>query len=295
MSRPIAAGSRRGIARALSRYALPGHAGSRARFRRRSLRQRSRSVHDRSARLPLRIGGRQHATPEPGPAQSQWRQPSPPSELCAREPLEDFVSPSTPWTRPRPPDQEAWDGGCSTRLAPRLSRFTERATACGLTTPQTGSPLRLYHSRRFAPGGQTRRLGVATARGAASLDVLLEHLSVADLIRAGRSSTRRPASTRPSAWPSWRTLGIALAEITFIDDQVNQLERVAPLGVRTVLAGGATTPRESTPAAALSRGRAAPRSFWCCWTETEMRESALSWNVSGLRACAREPRWLRRR
>jgi phosphoglycolate phosphatase-like HAD superfamily hydrolase len=158
------------------------------------------------------------------------------------------------------PDQEAWDG-FRRLLDPgwlRAFHLGFYETRDRLRIDDTAGWLSLYDSypplapflRRAA--GRIE-LGVATARDAASLDVLLEHLNVADLIpRRSRLDKEAGLHKTEHLTVLAERLGIALAEITFIDDRVNQLERVAPLGVRTVLAGwGHNTPREHARAAAL--------------------------------------------
>jgi phosphoglycolate phosphatase-like HAD superfamily hydrolase len=96
-------------------------------------------------------------------------------------------------------------------------------------------------------------LAVATARDAASLDVLLEHLGVAALIpRKSRLDKETGVQKTDHLNALAQRLGVAFTDITFVDDKVNHLERVAPLGVRPVLAGwGLNTPREHERAKAL--------------------------------------------
>lgn len=90
------------------------------------------------------------------------------------------------------------------------------------------------------------RLALATAKDRGSARRLLDHLGVGDLFapdlvldkEAGRSKTAHLKAVRD------RT-GVDLTDLTFVDDKVNHLERVAPLGVRCVLAGwGFNTERE---------------------------------------------------
>jgi phosphoglycolate phosphatase-like HAD superfamily hydrolase len=81
------------------------------------------------------------------------------------------------------------------------------------------------------------RLALATAKDGDSARLLLDHLGVGDLFapdlvldkEAGRSKTAHLTAIRD------RT-GAELGAVTFVDDKVNHLERVAPLGVRPVLA-----------------------------------------------------------
>ena len=90
------------------------------------------------------------------------------------------------------------------------------------------------------------RLALATAKDRVSARRLLDHLGVGDLFapelvldkEAGRSKTAHLRAIRD------RT-GVEFGELTFVDDKVNHLEAVAPLGVRPVLAAwGFNTRRE---------------------------------------------------
>ena len=96
-------------------------------------------------------------------------------------------------------------------------------------------------------------LALATAKDGASARRLLARFGVAELFRddlvldkeAGEHKTAH--LTRIAE----RT-GRSFAEISFLDDKVNHLEKVAPLGVRGVLAGwGYNTAREHERAARL--------------------------------------------
>jgi phosphoglycolate phosphatase-like HAD superfamily hydrolase len=96
-------------------------------------------------------------------------------------------------------------------------------------------------------------LAVATARDAASLDVLLDHLGLGALIpRKSRLDKETGLHKTDHLTALAHRLDVAFADITFVDDKVNHLECVAPLGVRPVLAGwGHNTPREHARATAL--------------------------------------------
>lgn len=89
-------------------------------------------------------------------------------------------------------------------------------------------------------------LAIATAKDRRSVSLLLARYGAADLFRpelvldkeAGRSKTAHIELLHE------RT-GVPFAEMTFVDDKVNHLERVAPLGVRCALAAwGYNGPRE---------------------------------------------------
>ena len=82
------------------------------------------------------------------------------------------------------------------------------------------------------------RVAIATARDGRSAQLLLDHLGVDDIVdpmlildkETGVSKTAHLAAIQDRA-------GVSFSEITFVDDKVNHLVRVAPLGVRPVLAG----------------------------------------------------------
>lgn len=89
-------------------------------------------------------------------------------------------------------------------------------------------------------------IALATAKDRRSAELLLAHLGVGELFapelildkEAGVSKTAHLTALRDR-------LDVPFEEITFVDDKLNHLETVAPLGVRPVLAGwGFNTPRE---------------------------------------------------
>ena len=158
------------------------------------------------------------------------------------------------------PDQGAFDRfrGSLDPSWPRAFHLAFYETRDRLRHDDTARWLALYDSyprlRPFLHRAASRvALAVATARDAASVDVLLEHLGVADLIpRRLRLDKETGIHKTEHLTTLAERLGVGFEEITFIDDRVNQLERVAPLGVRPVLAGwGHNTPREHARAAAL--------------------------------------------
>jgi phosphoglycolate phosphatase-like HAD superfamily hydrolase len=90
------------------------------------------------------------------------------------------------------------------------------------------------------------RLALATAKDLRSARLLLDHLGIGDLFapelvldkEAGRDKTAHLTAIRDRA-------GVEPAAVTFVDDKVNHLLKVAPLGVRPILAGwGFNTRRE---------------------------------------------------
>ena len=95
------------------------------------------------------------------------------------------------------------------------------------------------------------RIALATAKDRRSAELLLAHLGVGDLFapelildkEAGVSKTAHLTALSDR-------LDVSFDEITFVDDKLNHLETVAPLGVRPILAGwGFNTPREHALAA----------------------------------------------
>jgi len=96
-------------------------------------------------------------------------------------------------------------------------------------------------------------IAILTARDRASLDVLLDHLGVAAIIPRHLRLDKEAGLHKTSHLSQLADrLQVTFPEITFVDDKVNHLERVAPLGVRPVLAGwGLNTPREHARAMAL--------------------------------------------
>lgn len=157
-------------------------------------------------------------------------------------------------------DQEAWDGFRRLLDAGWLQTFHTAfyETRDRLRTTDTERWLALYDGYPGIVPFLRRAVGrvdlaVATARDAASVNALLEHLGIADLIpRRLRLDKETGIHKTEHMTALAERLGVAFEEITFIDDRVNQLERVAPLGVRPVLAGwGHNTPREHARAKAL--------------------------------------------
>jgi len=97
-------------------------------------------------------------------------------------------------------------------------------------------------------------LAVATAKDGASLGLLLDSFGVAELF-PGELRLDKETGVQKTEHLSRlaERLDVPFEAITFVDDKVNHLVRVAPLGVRPVLAGwGHNTTREHDEAA--SRG-----------------------------------------
>jgi phosphoglycolate phosphatase-like HAD superfamily hydrolase len=90
------------------------------------------------------------------------------------------------------------------------------------------------------------RLALATAKDRLSAELLLTHLGVGDLFAPELVLDKETGIDKTAHLTTiQRRLEIAFEDITFVDDKLNHLETVAPLGVRAVLAGwGFNTPRE---------------------------------------------------
>jgi phosphoglycolate phosphatase-like HAD superfamily hydrolase len=89
-------------------------------------------------------------------------------------------------------------------------------------------------------------LAIATAKDGSSVRVLLEDYELIDLFAEERILDKDVGVTKAAHLQHLhQTLGIAYAAMTFLDDKVNHLDAVAPLGVRCALATwGYNGPRE---------------------------------------------------
>ncbi|MCL4685948.1 hypothetical protein KJ059_14490 [Myxococcota bacterium] len=87
---------------------------------------------------------------------------------------------------------------------------------------------------------------IASAKDRASVGLLLAHYGVADLFPPDLIVDKETGVTKDTHLTRLAGLrGLDFAEITFVDDKVNHLDRVAPLGVRCALAAwGYNGPRE---------------------------------------------------
>ena len=90
------------------------------------------------------------------------------------------------------------------------------------------------------------RLALATAKDRRSARLLLDQLGVGDLFDTELVLDKETGVAKTAHLSEIRhRTGVAFDAITFVDDKVNHLERVAPLGVRPVLAAwGFNTARE---------------------------------------------------
>jgi phosphoglycolate phosphatase-like HAD superfamily hydrolase len=97
-------------------------------------------------------------------------------------------------------------------------------------------------------------LAIATAKDRRSVGALLESYGIADLFPERRILDKEAGVSKVAHLEQLqRAHGVGFAEITFLDDKVNHLDRVRPLGVRCGLARwGYNGPREAL--AARARG-----------------------------------------
>jgi phosphoglycolate phosphatase-like HAD superfamily hydrolase len=94
-------------------------------------------------------------------------------------------------------------------------------------------------------------LAIATAKDRHSVRVLLGEWGLAGLFPEGRVLDKEAGVSKAQHVEALRReRGVPFAEITFVDDKLNHLDAVAPLGARCVLAGwGYNGPREHALAA----------------------------------------------
>jgi phosphoglycolate phosphatase-like HAD superfamily hydrolase len=147
-------------------------------------------------------------------------------------------------TREPIPDQAAYDAFRASLAPERLRAFHKQFYRVRAAWAGGGPAGWLAHMapypglcallRRRAGGV---RLGIATAKDRGSVQKLLAAYGVADLFPDGfvldkeAGEKKRDHVTRLAA-----EAGCTPAEVTFVDDKVNHLEDVAPLGARCVLA-----------------------------------------------------------
>lgn len=142
------------------------------------------------------------------------------------------------------PDQASYDALRDAQDPAWLRRFHQRfyreRAALAARDPEGWSALMPPYSallsvlrRRAADAA----LALATAKDRGSVEKLLARYGVADLFPAERVLDKEtgPSKTAHLEMLQART-GVPFAEITFVDDKVNHLDRVADLGVRCALA-----------------------------------------------------------
>jgi phosphoglycolate phosphatase-like HAD superfamily hydrolase len=90
------------------------------------------------------------------------------------------------------------------------------------------------------------RYAIATSKDRRSVAILLAHYGIADLFEPALVLDKESgANKREHLEHLAAATGLGFAEITFVDDKVNHLDHVAPLGVRCALAAwGYNGPRE---------------------------------------------------
>lgn len=95
--------------------------------------------------------------------------------------------------------------------------------------------------------GPERTLAIATAKDRHSVGRLLDHYGISDLFAPELRLDKETGVTKDLHLRHLRErLGVPFEAMTFVDDKVHHLDRVAPLGVRCVLAGwGYNTDREA--------------------------------------------------
>jgi phosphoglycolate phosphatase-like HAD superfamily hydrolase len=150
-------------------------------------------------------------------------------------------------------DQEAYDNFYETLDPTWLDTFHRRfyETRNAIRALDRDAWLALHHdypsfsSDLHRIAGQAR-LAIATAKDGRSLDLLLDRLGVSEIFdRDLRFDKETGVQKTAHLTELARRLDIPFKDVTFVDDKVNHLKKVSPLGVRPVLAGwGHNTERE---------------------------------------------------
>jgi FMN phosphatase YigB (HAD superfamily) len=158
-------------------------------------------------------------------------------------------------------DQEAYDGLYDSMEADWLRRFHlkfyEVRSALRAESPDAWLALHADYPELTAALpriAERATLAVATAKDGLSLALLLDEFGLSELFpKKLRLDKETGVQKTEHLTRLAEQLEVPFAAITFVDDKVNHLARVAPLGVRPVLAcWGHNTEREH--AAALSHG-----------------------------------------
>jgi phosphoglycolate phosphatase-like HAD superfamily hydrolase len=142
-------------------------------------------------------------------------------------------------------DQEGYDGERE-RLSKEYaeafhSHFYEVRTGFQDTHPQRWRALQGPYTpfvellrRRWSD----RTLAIATAKDRGSVRRLLDDNGLSDLFPDERLMDKETGRSKSAHLKRLHeTLGLPFGDLTFVDDKVNHLDAVAPLGVRCVLAG----------------------------------------------------------
>jgi phosphoglycolate phosphatase-like HAD superfamily hydrolase len=151
------------------------------------------------------------------------------------------------------PDQESYDAWRDREDPAWLARYHERFYAQRRALSESDPegwlallppyPALLEVLRRRAGDA---RLAIATAKDTRSVAALLARYGIADLFEAGLVLDKETGHSKTAHLEALQArTRIPFGEITFVDDKVNHLDRVAPLGVRCALAAwGYNGPRE---------------------------------------------------
>lgn len=88
---------------------------------------------------------------------------------------------------------------------------------------------------------------IATAKDRRSVDFLLNHWQIVDLFRPELIADKETGTQKTAHLTYLRELtGVDFDAITFMDDKVNHLLKVAPMGVRCILAAWGTDSRDES-------------------------------------------------
>jgi len=157
-------------------------------------------------------------------------------------------------------DQAAYDAWYGHQDGRWLDRYHRRFYEVRLRLSRD-DPQRWLRSMRPYPGlpallrqrAGTVRYAIATAKDRRSVEAVLRHHALDDLFPADLLFDKETGKSKDAHLREIRNrLDLPFSELTFIDDKVNHLDAVAPLGVRCALAGwGYNGPRE----ASLARSR----------------------------------------
>ena len=142
------------------------------------------------------------------------------------------------------PDQETYDSFRKEQDAQWLhgyhQRFYEFRTEMARTDPvgwrNLMSPYEPFLRVLRRRAGEAR-YAIATAKDRASVEVLLPAYGIDDLFSPGLILDKEAGEKKTAHLRRLReTLGVDYSAMTFVDDKVNHLDAVAPLGVRCALA-----------------------------------------------------------
>lgn len=157
-------------------------------------------------------------------------------------------------------DQAAYDAYKASIPPEELRRFHKRfyQIRTGISEADPPAWQRLMAPYPGLPELLRRRAGdtvlaIATAKDRRSVGKLLAAYGIEDLFPEGRVLDKETGVSKRSHFEHLqREHGFAFEDLTFVDDKVNHLDSVAPLGVRCGLAGwGYNSEREARQARAL--------------------------------------------